>query len=99
MIDQIPITAGTPRVAPTPEYGADRPDLRHSAEAFETAFLAEMLKHSGIGAASDGDEQGDSPFASFMADAYAEALMRRGGTGLAARIEQALAQRLQGETT
>ncbi len=66
--------------------------LRSSAEALETAFLAEMLKSAGIGT-DGGTEAAEQPFASFMADAYAEALMARGGIGLASHIERSLALR------
>ncbi len=66
--------------------------LRRSAEALETAFLAEMLKSAGFGTeASTGEAE--QPFGSFMADAYAEALMARGGMGLASHIERSLAMR------
>lgn len=68
--------------------------LARSAKALETAFLAEMLKAAGHGRVSpDGGE--DDPFASFMADAQAQAIMARGGIGLASHIERALAMRQQ----
>lgn len=84
---------------PTPGRPANQgPEaLRSSAVALETAFLAEMLKSAGIGNqtgsgadAGDGIEQ---PLDSLLTDAYAEALMARGGIGLATHIERALALR------
>ena len=72
----------------TPDAAA----LRSSARALESAFLAEMLKSAGIGAET-GAGVAEQPFASFMADAYADALMARGGIGLASHIERSLALR------
>lgn len=66
--------------------------LRASAEALETAFLAEMLKNAGVFRAAEtfGGGVGEEHFTSFMADTQAQALMQRGGIGLADSIEQAL---------
>lgn len=73
--------------APPPERIA----LRRAAQEFEAAFLAEMLKSAGVGRMPG---QRDDPFASFMTQAQARAMVERGGLGLAPRIEQALALRL-----
>jgi len=71
--------------APVPE------DLR-AARALEAAFLAEMLRAAGTASAREnfGGGIGEDHFASFMADAQADALMRRGGLGLAEGILRAM---------
>ncbi|WP_083194845.1 rod-binding protein [Pararhodobacter sp. CCB-MM2] len=73
--------------------------IRQSAEALESAFLAEMFKAAdlfrpteGIGSGGEGEEQ----FSSFLADEQARALVARGGLGLADSIESALRLRAQG---
>ena len=84
-------TAQNARVAPDP--------IRQSAEALESAFLAEMFKAAdmfrpveGLGNGGEGEEQ----FASFLADEQARAMVARGGLGLADSIESALRLRAQG---
>lgn len=82
--------------APATASAAPPPDaLRKSAIALETAFLAELLKSAGIGRPSEGFDggAGETQFASFMADAHAAAMVRRGGLGLATAIESALRAR------
>lgn len=93
-----PLPALTPMPIPTaitrPSAGPESA-ITQAARALETAFLAEMLKASGLGRI--GSEGGDEdPFASFMADAQAEALMTRGGIGLASHIEHVLLMRQRG---
>jgi Rod binding domain-containing protein len=82
-----PITPASPAVTP----------IRASAEALETAFLAEMLKSAGVfrPAETFGGGVGEDQFISFMADAQARAMVARGGLGLAESIEQTLTRRLQ----
>ncbi len=75
--------------------------LRRQAEAFETVFLAEMLRSGGLGRMGTGLEGGlqESPFEVFWNEALAKALMAAGGLGLSERIEHALAaRRLSTET-
>ena len=84
---------------PTPAHRAAPPDaLRRSAEALESAFLAEMLKAAGVFKPSEtmGGGEGEEQFTSFLADAQAQAMVARGGIGLADSIEQALHVRAQG---
>jgi peptidoglycan hydrolase FlgJ len=68
--------------------------LRAAAEAMEAGFLAEMLKHSGLGAAPDGFDggAGEEQFASFLLQQQATAMVRAGGIGLADSIYNALAK-------
>jgi Rod binding domain-containing protein len=86
MIPQIGQPSGVPDQAPT---------LRRKAEALEAAFLAEMLGHAGMGGARHafGGGAGEEQFESFLRQAQAEALVRRGGVGLAEHIMRALVSR------
>ncbi len=67
---------------------------RETAEAFEAAFLAEMLKHTGINRTpeSAGGGAGEEAFASFLTDQYADVLARSGGLGIAEQIFNAIRQ-------
>lgn len=70
-------------------------ETRSSAMRLEAAFLSEMLKSAGLTPKPDSGGT-DSPFASYMTDLYARALVARGGIGLSAQIESALVQRARG---
>ena len=83
--------AAPPPTPPQPHPPTPASNLRRAAQEFEAAFLAEMLKSAGFGR-TPGQE--DDPFASFMTQAQARAMVERGGLGLAPRIEQALALRM-----
>ena len=76
----------------TQRGGPDPSALRRSAEALETAFLAEMFKATGIGLSPEGmtGGAGEEHFASFLSEAYARAMVARGGIGLADQIERSL---------
>ncbi|MEO0679190.1 MAG: rod-binding protein [Pseudomonadota bacterium] len=82
--------ANSPRAA-TPEPG----DVRRAAEDFEAAFLAEMLKHTGLGETPEGfgGGSGEDAFGSLLVREQAQLMAERGGIGLADAIEQALLQR------
>jgi flagellar protein FlgJ len=69
--------------------------LREVAEAFEAAFLAEMLRQSGINAAPEGfgGGAGEAAFSSFLTEEYARLLSARGGIGLAEHVFEMLKQR------
>lgn len=77
--------------------GADPEALRAVAKEFEATFLAEMLKHSGLGEPRDafGGGPGEAAFASMLTQEYATQLADRGGLGLADRIAAQLAARLE----
>jgi len=70
-------------------------DLRRSAQALETAFLAEMLKAAGTVQTPEGFDggPGEAQFATFLAEAQARALVAAGGLGLTPAIEAALSRR------
>lgn len=85
-----------PTLAPTlPPAPAPQTAIRRSAEALESAFLAEMLKSAGVYKPSEsfGGGEGEEQFTSFLADAQARAMVARGGIGLADQIERSLIAR------
>ncbi len=75
-----------------PAGSADRDNIIRAAQAFEAAFLAEMLKHSGLGKSPDGfgGGQGEEQFASMLHEAHAREIVAAGGIGLAEYIVTAL---------
>lgn len=94
-----PITARPTALAP--ERGA--PDAseaaaRRTALDFEAAFLAEMLKHTGINRTPEtgGGGAGEDAFASFLTGEYARLIAERGGVGLAEQIFNAIHQKGSG---
>jgi flagellar protein FlgJ len=75
---------------------ADREEgLRAAAEAFEAAFLAEMLQHAGLNEmpAGFGGGAGEEAFAGLLTEQYARLLAARGGIGLAEQIFNVLKER------
>lgn len=66
--------------------------LREKAAELETAFLAEMLGHAGLGAARDsfGGGIGEEQFASFLRNEQAAAMVKAGGIGLTEALFHAL---------
>jgi Rod binding domain-containing protein len=86
-----------------PPAPAAKPDTPRPAEAaakaaaqeFEAAFLAEMLRYTGLNATSEsfGGGAGEEAFASFLTDEYARLLAERGGIGLAEQVFELLKQR------
>ena len=78
----------TPAIPHEPSPGPTRPDdaaLMASARALEAGFLAAMLQAAGAGAPRDsfGGGAGEDQFSSFLVQAQAEAMVTRGGIGLA----------------
>ncbi len=71
---------------------------RSQAEAFEAAFLEEMLKHSGINRTpgTTGGGAGEEAFSSFLTREYAALLARNGGVGLAEQVFNAIHQKGSG---
>lgn len=76
---------------PTPPL-PDKNPLWDNAVALEGAFLAEMLGHAGLGRMPEGfgGGAGEEQFSSFLHQAQADSIARRGGIGLAERIFIAL---------
>lgn len=69
--------------------------MREAAEAFEAAYLAEMLKQSGINSMPDsfGGGAGEDAFSGLLTGEYAQLLAKSGGIGLAEHIFQAIKAR------
>jgi flagellar protein FlgJ len=86
-----PSPAAKPDAAPPAEAAA-----KQAAEKFEAAFLAEMLKYTGLNATSKtfGGGAGEEAFASLLTDEYARLLAERGGVGLAEQVFELLKQRI-----
>jgi Rod binding domain-containing protein len=85
-----------PRTQTAPQ---DDRALRETAEAFEAAFLAEMLQQTGLNAmpSSFGGGAGEEAFSSLLTEEYARLLAERGGIGLAEQVFEALKQRTHRE--
>ena len=83
-----PVSAGIPDV---------RPDLRSLAVQFESAFVAEMLKHSGLGQMPEtfNGGAGESRFSGFLIQEYADQISQSGRLGLADQIYKSLLERAQ----
>lgn len=66
--------------------------LRTAAQELEAGFLAEMLKHSGLGQTPSalGGGAGEDQFASFLLHEQATAIVKAGGIGLAQSIFESL---------
>jgi len=72
--------------------GGPEESLREAARAFEAAFLAEMLKHGGLGETPEafGGGAGEGQFAGLLREAQARQLAEGGGLGLAEYIVTAM---------
>lgn len=70
-------------------------ELRQVAQELEATFLAEMLKHAGLGEAPEGfgGGAGEAQFASLLRDEQARAMAARGGIGLAEAIFESLKEK------
>jgi Rod binding domain-containing protein len=89
-----PVTAAEHAPAP-PAPSAGDTAARAAAEAFETAFLAEMLKYTGVNATPDGfgGGAGEDAFSSFLTQEYARLITENGGIGVAEQVFELLKQR------
>ena len=78
-----------PAITPSPER---RDEMRRMAVEFETAFLAEMLRHSGLGKMPDhfNGGAGERGFSGMMVREYAGAIARSGQTGLSDALLRSL---------
>ena len=87
----------TTSAAPEPDATdpARRDSLRRSAEAFEAAFLAEMLRHAGLGRMPEtfNGGAGEAAFSGTLIEEYARQIADQGGLGLADQIYRSLAAR------
>jgi len=88
-----PVLLATPDKDQTPKPASD--SFRPLADKFEAAFLAEMLKHTGLGK-SDGafsGGHGAQAFNSFLIDAYAQDLAKTSSIGISKAVAASLSQR------
>ncbi|MBN2760988.1 MAG: rod-binding protein [Rhodobacteraceae bacterium] len=86
MITPIP-TALLPQTPKTP--------LKEAAQAFEAAFLAQMLAAAGAGKPAESlGGIGESQVASFLLDAQAHQIAERGGIGIAETIIRHFANKI-----
>lgn len=87
----LPITGP---IGPTP-LARPQGDLRDLAQDLEASFLAEMLKHAGLGETPDGfgGGIGEDQFASMLRDLQAKEIAANGGIGLAEAIFKSLEAR------
>ncbi len=71
--------------------------MRAASIKFEATFLAEMLKHTGLGDMPEGFNggPGEAAFSDFLVHEYAEAVASKRSTGLADQIYRALKERSQ----
>lgn len=78
-----------------PHAAQQKDPIWAKAQALESAFLAEMLGHAGVGQTSEtfGGGAGEDQFASFLRQKQADALVQAGGIGLAQSIFDALKHR------
>ena len=71
--------------------------MRAASVKFEATFLAEMLKHTGLGEMPEGFNggAGEAAFSDFLVHEYAEAIASKRSTGLADQIYRAMKERSQ----
>jgi len=99
----IPPFAGFPVPAPAADIPPDQagilraesPRLRAEAERFEAAFLAEMLRHAGLGRVpqSFNGGAGEAAFAGSLVQEYANRIAATGTLGIAEQIYRSLVER------
>jgi peptidoglycan hydrolase FlgJ len=91
-----------PILPPSRTVGTTGPDLsvrdatlRIRARELESVFLAEMLRHAGSARTPEsfGGGMGEDQFASFLRQAQADAIVRKGGIGLAEHLFNSLKAR------
>jgi hypothetical protein len=80
------LSTGLPKGAPASTRADDA--LWRRAQDLEAAFLAEMLGHAGLNGSTAAAEEGQ--FSSFLRTAQAEAIVAKGGVGLAQSIYDSL---------
>ncbi len=92
----------TSAIGATPQKPLERRDkaLWDAAQKLEANFLAEMLKSAGLGESRGefGGGSGEDQFASFLRNAQADLIVKKGGVGLAESLFQALKDRADGTT-
>lgn len=79
------ISSALPPSAAQPPKARDEQALRDATRNLEASFLAEMLKSAGLGKSQEafGGGVGEDQFSSFLVQAQADQMAKRGGIGLA----------------
>ncbi|MDG4649246.1 rod-binding protein [Roseibacterium sp. SDUM158017] len=93
---ELDTTAVATRRTGVPATPAQDTALRRVAQELEAAFIAEMLKHAGMGEGRNGlggGGAGEGQFASMLRAEHARLFAERGGIGLAENLFRALASR------
>ena len=87
--------ATTPAADPPENVAPENPRLRAEAERFEAAFLAEMLRHSGLGRMPESFNggAGEASFAGTLVQEYANRIAATGSLGIAEQIYRTLLER------
>lgn len=80
------------KIDPIQAQSAPKTVLRTKVEALEAAFLAEMLRHSGLGEQESrfGGGIGETQVTSFLREAQAKAMVDAGGIGLAEMLMRSM---------
>lgn len=88
----------TMTIQPRPPQPHTPNPLREKAAQLETAFLAEMLGHAGLGAAREsfGGGIGEEQFSSFLRQEQAAAMVKAGGIGLTEALFKAMSAGTKG---
>lgn len=83
------------QISSAPTGVSQHDQLRKVASDLEAAFLAEMLKHTGLGESRDafGGGVGEEHFSAMLGEAHAKALSEAGGIGLAEHIFKSLMEK------
>lgn len=76
----------------SPSTPLEHAALRAATEALEANFLAEMLKHAGVGKSPSafGGGAGEEAFSSLLVRAQAEHMAANGSVGIAERLFEAM---------
>lgn len=89
-----------PLAVPRPQQSATAPTAEDQrlwdvAQKLEASFLSEMLKGAGFGKSREsfGGGVGEDQFGSFLRNAQAQEMVKRGGIGLAQSLFEALKER------
>ncbi len=92
MITRMMPAAPVQRPGPNPVSAPQDPGIKAAATAFESSFIAEMLKEAGAGKSRQtfGGGAGEQAFSSFLLSAEAEKIAQAGGFGLTERIMQSM---------
>lgn len=92
------IQNGLPVSVPELQITQNQIRMREVAKEFEAVFLAEMLKHAGLGEGREsfGGGAGEAAFHTMLADEQARHMVDAGGIGLADHIFESLMAREAG---